>query len=252
MKKNALAIFAHPDDAEIVCSGTLSLLSKTGWSVTIATMTPGDKGTMKLSRDEISRIRRAEASRSAALIGASYHCLEFEDIYIFFNRETINKTTALIRKIDPDIVFTSPLEDYMLDHIMTGRIVQTACFSAGIKNMEVQEKPVKQTPHLYYCDPIEGKNIFGNNVHPSMYVDVTDEMPLREKMLACHESQRSWLKEHNKMDEYILSMKRFARQRGIECGTKYAEGFTQHTGHGFPQSNILKTELDRWVSIRNL
>jgi len=43
MRKVALGIFAHPDDAEFLCTGTLSLLLKAGWSIHIATMAPGDK-----------------------------------------------------------------------------------------------------------------------------------------------------------------------------------------------------------------
>ena len=63
MEKIVLGIFSHPDDAEMVCAGTLSLLKKEGWEIHIATMAPGDKGTAEYSREEISRIRRAEAAR---------------------------------------------------------------------------------------------------------------------------------------------------------------------------------------------
>ena len=40
MNKTVLGIFAHPDDAELMCVGTLSLLKKAGWDIHIATMTP--------------------------------------------------------------------------------------------------------------------------------------------------------------------------------------------------------------------
>jgi LmbE family N-acetylglucosaminyl deacetylase len=51
---------------------------------------------------------------------------------------------------------------------------------------------------------MEGKDKFGNLIHPSIYVDVTGEMQIKESMLSCHESQRNWLLEHHKVDEYIL------------------------------------------------
>ena len=107
----------------------------------------------------------------------------------------------------------------MLDHELTSKIVQTACFSSGIKNMEVDEPPYEPVPFLYYCDPMEGKDIFGNPVIPSMYVDISAEMEIKEKMLACHESQRNWLLTHHKMDEYILAMKRFARKEAGKQGS---------------------------------
>jgi LmbE family N-acetylglucosaminyl deacetylase len=250
MRKSILGIFAHPDDAEFLCAGTLSLLKKAGWSIHIATLAPGDKGTAEHTREEISRIRKAEASKAAELLDGKYYCLEFEDVYIFYDRETINKTTALIRRIRPTIVFTTSPGDYMIDHEMVSVIVQTACFSTGIKNMEVIEEPFEPVPYLYYSDPIEGKDKLGNPIQPSVYVDVTDEMKMKEKMLACHNSQRNWLKVHHQMDEYLLSMKRFSEKRGKEINTKYAEGFRQHLGHGYPQNNILKETLGNLVLLK--
>ncbi len=240
MRDTVLAIFSHPDDAEMMCAGTLSLLKKSGWEVHIATMSPGDKGSDEYTREELSAIRKAEAKKSAELIGASYHCLEFEDLYIFYNRETINKTTALIRKIHPSVVFTASPTDYMADHEITSQIVQTACFSCGIKNMEISESPFEPVPYLYYSDAMEGKDKAGNPVQPTIYVDISGDISIKEKMLACHESQQNWLLRHHKVNEYILAMKRFAEARGEEIGTKYAEGFRQHLGHGYPQDNILK------------
>jgi LmbE family N-acetylglucosaminyl deacetylase len=250
MGKKVLGIFAHPDDAELICSGTLSLLRKSGWSVHIATMAKGDKGTAEYTREEISILRKAEANNAAAVIGGTYHCLESEDVYILYDRESINKTTALIRSIRPEIVFTASPKDYMIDHELTSKIVQTACFSTGIKNMEVDVPPYEPVPYLYYCDPMEGKDIFGKPVNPSMYVDVSGEVKVKEEMLVRHESQRNWLMTHHKMDEYILAMKRFSRARGHEAGVEYAEGFRQHLGHGYPQNNILKEILGDLVVIK--
>jgi len=244
-----MGIFAHPDDAELVCAGTLALFAKAGWEVHIVTMAPGDKGTAELSREEISRIRKNEAAESARIIGATYHCLEFEDLYIFYNRETINAATGLMRSVKPSIVFTASPSDYMQDHEITGAVVQAACFASGVKNMEVDVPFFEPIPYLYYCDPMEGKDIFGKPVIPSMYVKISSEIEIKEKMLACHASQRNWLMAHHKMDEYILAMKRVAVLRGKEAGTDYAEGFRQHLGHGFPQENILLKILDEKVIV---
>jgi LmbE family N-acetylglucosaminyl deacetylase len=247
MGKIALALLSHPDDVEMMCAGTLSLFRKAGWEVHIATMTPGDKGTADRSREEISVIRRAEAARAAELIGAHYHCLELEDLYIVYDRDSINRATALIRSVKPSLVFTSSPNDYLVDHELTALIVQAACFASGVKNMEVDTPPFEPVPYLYYSDPMEGKDILGKPVFPSMYVNISGEIEVKEKMLASHESQRNWLLTHHKIDEYILAMKRFSKQRGIEAGVEYAEGFRQHLGHGFPQENILKEILDGFI-----
>ena len=250
MVKIVLGIFAHPDDAEIVCAGTLSLLKKSGWTVHIATMAPGDKGTAEFTREEITKIRKAEAGEAAKLLDATYHCLDFEDVYIMYDRESINKTTSLIRNIGPSVVFTHSPNDYMIDHETTSKIVQTACFSTGIKNLEIDEVPFEPVPYLYYCDSMEAKDIFGTPIQASMFVDITSEISIKEKMLACHASQRNWLLTHHKMDEYLLSMKRFGEQRGKEINVHYAEGFRQHLGHGYPQDNILTSVLGEFIVIK--
>lgn len=252
MEKTVLGVFAHPDDTEIVCAGTLSLLKKAGWDVHIATLAPGDKGTAEYSIEEITKIRKAEAASSAKLLDGTYHCLDFEDVYIMYDRESVNKTASLIRNIRPSLVFTHNPSDYMVDHEITSKLVHTACFSAGIKNLEIPETPYEPVPFLYYCDPMEAKNILGQPIYTSMYTDITSEIQLKEKMLACHASQRNWLLKHHKMDEYILSMKQFGKRRGAEINVGYAEGFRQHLGHGYPQNNLLKEILgDLLVPVKN-
>jgi hypothetical protein len=61
-------------------------------------------------------------------------------------------------------------------------------------------------------------------------------------MLACHASQRDWLRSHHGMDEYIDAMHRFSAERGKEIGVTFAESFVQHRGHPFPQNDLL-TEI---------
>ena len=251
MNKVALGIFAHPDDAEFMCAGTLSLLTRAGWTIHIASITKGDKGTTLFSMEEISSIRKEEASRSAEIIGGHYHCLEFEDVYIFYNRDTINKTTNLIREVHPDIVFTASPHDYMMDHEVTSLIVETACFSSGIKNMEINTEPFEPIPYLYYCDPMEGKDKFGILIQPSIYVDIESEIHTKEKMLSCHASQRNWLLKHHKVDEYILCMKHLAEMRGNEINKTYAEGFRQNLGHSYPSRNLLKEILGDLVTVNH-
>ncbi len=75
-----LHIHAHPDDAEIFSGGTLALLSAKGHHLTIVTMTAGDCGSHHHLPDEIAAIRKLEAARAAAMIGAEYFCAEFRDL----------------------------------------------------------------------------------------------------------------------------------------------------------------------------
>jgi LmbE family N-acetylglucosaminyl deacetylase len=116
VRKVALSFLAHPDDAEILCAGTLIRLRDAGWEVHIATATPGDCGTMDRNRWEISSVRTQEGAAAAKMIGATYHCLGEGDGLIVYDKPAIQKTVDLFRRIAPSLVFTHAPRDYMLDH----------------------------------------------------------------------------------------------------------------------------------------
>jgi LmbE family N-acetylglucosaminyl deacetylase len=84
-----LAIGAHPDDVEFMAAGALALLRQKGWQVHTASLTPGDCGTMTRTREEISRIRRAEGTAAANLLGGNYHCLECDDMFVLYDRQSL-------------------------------------------------------------------------------------------------------------------------------------------------------------------
>ncbi len=250
VSKTVLAVGAHPDDVEILCAGTLAHLKARGWTVAIATMTPGDCGSRTLGRPEISAIRKSEAAASAKLLDAAYHCMECDDIFVMYDRPTLVKVVGLIRLLKPDLVFTMSPQDYMVDHETTSAVVQTACFSAGIKNVETPGiDAFFKVPCLYYFDPIDGKDKLGNPVHPTTIVDISDAMPLKERMFFCHESQLDWLKAHHSLDHAIAPTRIQSSMRGKEIGVRFAEGFRQHLGQAFPQDNLLEQELEGLVHL---
>jgi LmbE family N-acetylglucosaminyl deacetylase len=243
MNQVILSVLAHPDDAEFLCAGTLIRMGREhGWQVHIASMTPGDCGSMDRSAEEIAAIRRQEGRRAAASIGAAYYCLEERDLLIFYSERTLEKVTRLLRTVQPAIVLTHSPNDYMLDHEMTSTIVRAAAFGAPIPNFLADRgvgMPLEHIPHLYYCDPIEGKDPLGRGVDPEFCVDVSGAMEDKAAMLACHASQREWLLKHHGMDQYVMAMKEWGAKRGQRLGTAFAEGFRQHLGHGYPQDNLL-------------
>src|SRR5436190_22337885 len=135
MADTVLSILAHPDDAEFLCAGTLLRLAREcHWQVHLASMTPGDCGSAELPPEEISRVRRAEGARAAALTGAVYHCLEERDLLIFYTERTLEKVTRLLREVRPRVVVTHSPADYMLDQEMTSTVTRAAAFGAPIPN----------------------------------------------------------------------------------------------------------------------
>ncbi len=256
-----LTILAHPDDAEILCGGTLILLADRGWRVHIASATPGDCGTATLPPDEIAAIRRAEGEAAAGCVGGAYHCLEARDLLVFYDEVMVRRATALVRRVRPAIVITHSPSDYMPDHEQISLVARAACFNAPIPNApsadlpedaaaraafesrRTPDPPAPGIPHLYYADPIEGKDPFGRAVAPGLLVDVTAVMDRKAEMLAKHASQREWLRHHHGMDEYIDAMRRWGAERGRLAHVGSAEGFRQHVGHAYPSNDLLREAL---------
>ncbi len=240
MRRVALSFLAHPDDAEILCGGTLIRLADAGWEIHIATATAGDCGTMTDSPWSIAATRTAEAQKAAALIGAAYHCLGELDGFVVYDKPTIRKTIDLFRRVTPSLVFTHAPRDYMLDHEQVSLLARGASFVYGAPNISsVPRHPDSAIPHLYYCDPVELIDPLGHEVTPTTLVDISAQMDKKVDMLVCHASQRQWLKAHHGMDEYIDAMKRAGAHRGRQCGSTYAEGFIQHQGHAYPHNDLL-------------
>lgn len=225
-----VSIHAHPDDAEILAGGTLALLAQRGHDIAIVTMTPGDKGSDKLSPDEIAAVRRLEAETAAMLIGAEYRCAEFRDLEIFSDHASRRRVVELIRQLRPDLVLTASPVDYLCDHEATSALVRDALFAAPARNYITDSPPLDRIPHLYFMDPID------DLVEVDFVVDVTETFEIKRAMLAAHASQREWLQRQHGMDDYLASMEAWTERRG-------GEGFRQYRKHPYPQSPLLQELL---------
>jgi len=243
-RKVAMCLMAHPDDCEILAAGTLALLQKVGWEVHIVTMTPGDAGSADLGPQEIASQRRGEGAKAAKVLGATYHCLESRDLYVMFDEPTLRRALSLTRALAPTLVITHSLVDYMLDHEETAKIARSATFGYMAPNVAAGAIPTgAMVPYLYYADPIEGMDVYGEPVRPTTYVDISSAMAAKTRALKAHASQREWLRKHHGIDQYIQAMQHWAAKRGREVEVKYAEGFRQHKGHSYPRDCILEHQL---------
>ena len=73
MSRAVLAIGAHPDDIEFLMSGTLMLLGAAGFEMHYLNIANGSLGTVQYDTPTIVAMRRDEAAKAAASIGATYY-----------------------------------------------------------------------------------------------------------------------------------------------------------------------------------
>lgn len=237
---SVLCLMAHPDDAEILAAGTLARLRREhGATIHIATVAMGDLGSVEHPSAEIARIRHGEGVLAASLLDGSFNCLGERDLCVHYHPAIFHKAVALLRKVKADILITHAPSDYLLDHEEASRIARAAAFGAPIPNLLPGLAPLPRIPWLYYADPIDGHDALGRPAEAEFFIDISSTITDKENMLACHASQRDWLKKHHGMDEYIEAMKRQGALQGAKIGVPFAEGFVQHKGHSYPQDNIL-------------
>ncbi len=217
-----LAIGAHPDDIEIACSGTLAKCVKRGDTVIVCHVSSGNLGHVIIPPNELRLIRADEAKKAGSLAGIEVICAGFDDLEIFDNnKEARDKMVQIIRYANPDLIITHAPDDYMPDHTAVSRLVFDASFTATLPNYPpVTNSPARLVP-LYYMDTLAGVNF-----NPTEFVDITNEIDLKLKMLNCHESQIAWMRDHDGID-FPDMVKTCSRYRGYQCGAEYAEGFRQ-------------------------
>ena len=247
MPNVVLALMAHPDDAEILCGGTLLQLADRNWQVHLACAATGHCGSSTLPGEEIARIRAEEAKEAAAKLGGLHHSLGLPDLEVVYNADSLRRATALLREVRPQVVLTHAPSDYMVDHEQTSLLARAAAFAAPIPNAcgldPAAAPPLAAIPHLYYADPIEGRDPLGREVAPNVLIDITSTIDRKLDLVACHASQRAWLRTHHGEDEYLDSVRRWSAKRGRAVGVEFGEGFRQHLGHAYPQDDILTREL---------
>lgn len=239
-----LAIHAHPDDIETLGAGALALLAAAGHAVTLVTLTAGEGGATDTTPEETAAIRKAEAAAAAAIIGARYRCGDLPDLGVFSDDASRRRVTELIRWARPDIVITSSPVDYHPDHEATSQLVRDACFASSVPNYRTGEsQALAAIPHLYFMDPIGGRDREGAPVVPDFGADIESVFAKKHAMLAAHESQIRWVARQHGIPDQVASLEKWARRRGRDFGVAMAEGFRQYRHHPYPGSPLLQDLL---------
>jgi LmbE family N-acetylglucosaminyl deacetylase len=217
-----LAVGAHPDDLEILCGGTLARLVGEGHTVVMCHASKGDRGSFVHTSEEIARIRDGEARRAAEIAGAEHATLGFSDGDVnAADPEQRRRVVDLVREAQPDLIITHSPSDYMVDHNEISKLVFDSSFTATLPLYETDKPAHASVTPIYFMETVMGIGFL-----PTEYVDVSGYIDTKVAMLEAHESQLTWLRDHDRVD-IVEQMKTTTRFRGQQCGVAYAEGFAQ-------------------------
>jgi LmbE family N-acetylglucosaminyl deacetylase len=215
-----LAVGAHPDDLEILCGGTLARYSAEGHEVVMCHATKGDRGSFEYSAEEVGRIRDTEAAAATAVIGAQHMSLGLSDAEVnASDPEQRRLVIDLVRETRPDVIITHSPNDYMGDHNELSRLVFDTSFFASLPLIETAHPYHPVVPALFYMETFTGLHFA-----PTEFVDISDVLDTKVRMLECHESQLRWIRDHDGVD-IVGQLKTTAAFRGHQCGVPWAEGF---------------------------
>ncbi|WP_129713706.1 bacillithiol biosynthesis deacetylase BshB1 [Pedobacter sp. SYP-B3415] len=224
MKLDILVLAAHPDDAELCCSGTILKHIRQGKKAGIIDFTRGELGTRGSAE-----IRDAEAAASARVLGLSAReNLRFRDGFFQNDEQHRLEIIRMIRKYQPDIVLTNALHDRHPDHGRGGDLANDAIFLSGLRRIETSDEGRAQTewrPRLVL------QYIQDRYIRPDIIVDISDEMEGKLESIRCFGTQffNPDLDEpqtYISSPEFMDSILGRAREFGKDIGVKYGEGFT--------------------------
>jgi len=222
-----LAVFAHPDDAEISAGATLAKWAASGREVHLLILTNGDRGSSDpaTDRDELARTRVAETESAAKVLGlASARVLATHDGDLENVPEIRAEVVRAIRILRPDTVLTCDPTAWIFenryfnhrDHRMAGEIALDATFpAAGNPHFFTEQLSEDLRPH-------DVKDVWlGWSNEPTRHEDVTGFLPTKLAALAEHASQVGG--EGIRFFEEWLP--REAEEAGAKIGAEHAESF---------------------------
>lgn len=176
---DVLAIFSHPDDAELSVAGTLLKLKAQGYHTGVCDLTRGEMGTRGTPE-----IRAKEALDAASILKLDARLnLAEPDGHIWLTEESRTAVVRVIRAHQPKVLLTTHWDDPHPDHAATCRIVREAARLATMKRYDpVSGQAAVKMPAIAH-------SLFTRLVVPSFIVDVSDFVAEKMKAIHAHASQ---------------------------------------------------------------
>lgn len=188
-KYRLLSLGAHPDDADTSIGGLLGKLEDAGWEIRMLSITDGSAGTYHLDqpREEVARIRKAEAARSGALSGGRYDVWEVPDGQLEVTLELRERLIRYIREFRPDVIITNRPNDYHPDHRNCALLLGDASFLLTVPRICDDVPYMEHAPTiLYWGDDFKRPYPFRSDILCPVSAGHIDRMTAHA---ACHECQ---------------------------------------------------------------
>jgi bacillithiol biosynthesis deacetylase BshB1 len=230
MKIDILVFAAHPDDAELSCSGTIAAHVAAGYKCGIIDLTKGEMGTRGNAE-----LRMQEAAESSKILGLSFReNLGFKDVNFTNDWDHQIEVIKMIRKYQPEIVLANAVKDRHPDHPRAADLLKQAFFKSGLKKIRTtldgMDLPAYRPRKLYHF-------IQTDYIEPDFIVDISDFWEQKYNSIMAFKSQ--FYDPESKEPATFISSPEFldfiharAVDFGHRIGVKYGEGFVSSVKPG--------------------
>ncbi len=220
-----LAVVAHPDDAELLCAGTLSRAKKDGATVGICVLCQGEKGQPSKPIEDLAAVRKKEMQAAAKLLWAEIYFGEFPDGTLADDYDSRLKLVEIYRQFSPTLVIGHAPEDYHPDHRAASALAEAASWFCASRGQKTKTEAMPTSPAIWWMDTVNMSGFM-----PGFYIDISGFEQTKEEMLACHTSQL--LRGSDGDFSPLAELMRLQYQaRGSQSGVAAAEAFRAH--HSF-------------------
>jgi LmbE family N-acetylglucosaminyl deacetylase len=218
----ALAIYAHPDDPEVSCGGTLARWAAAGSQVYMVICARGDKGSADpaVEGNALAARRRDEVAASSAALGlAGWEILDHDDGELEDTRDFRRELVAIVRRVRPDaVICPDPTAVLFGQHYFNHRDHRVV----GFATLDAVA-PAAANPH-YFPDAGPGHHVgcvyLSGTLEPDAWIDITTSIDTKAQALLCHQSRVG------EADEWLpVAVRQRAEESGRVAGVRYAEAF---------------------------
>jgi len=175
---DVLAVGPHPDDAELLCGGTLARCADLGRRTAILDLTRGETGTRGTPE-----LRASEAEVARAALGVDLRVnAGLPDADITNDRETRERLVAILRELRPRVVILPFMRGRHPDHRRAAEVCRDACFLSGLARFGAgsPHRPHKILHALAFRE---------DAVKPTFVVDITDQFDRKMRAIRTYASQ---------------------------------------------------------------
>ena len=228
--RSGMVVFAHADDAEWGCSGTVAKWCAEGWDVVYVVCTDGSKGSSdpEVTPDKLRKMRQKEQRNAGKVLGLrEVVFLGYEDSMLEPSLDLRRDIAREIRRFKPDVLICESSvrrldHDGWLghpDHLAAGEAAMAAVFPTARDRMSFPELIDEG------LEPHHVREVWVmDSQHAAKYVDVTEHMEIAIQALKQHESQVTG-------EEVGDHWKRWRSRAGEKVGLEYAEAYRRfHLG----------------------